>query len=61
MYLVILYLTDGLVKIAGLSAELIAGIVLVTSTSPETAIILAVVVFLLGVVEGSFSLMWIME
>ena len=54
-------LSDILVKIAGLLAELIAGIVLVTrNAATETAIFLAVLVFFLGVVEGVISLMRIM-
>ena len=46
------------VKIAGLLVELIAGIMLATrNTSGEATIVLTVIVFLFGVVEGGFSLM----
>src|SRR5437762_14378553 len=51
---------NALVKIAGLLAELIAGLVLARNTSTATAIILTVVVFLVGVLEGGCSLMRIM-
>jgi len=54
-------LVERIVKLAGLCAELIAGVILLTrASSPAVPILMTVLVFLFGVTEGGIALLRIM-